>query len=342
MRPYLSYGDAIEVEVVGNGIAKDSRGPFTAYCIRVRRYTAGGFQEWFVYKRYSQFRDLKYYLRLHKAIEVPCEFPGKRVWNIFEREFLSQRQAALGQWMSSMLRCRRLPGAGATPEPPPSPALVARAASMTRRPCEMLAYRQVIQFLCEDTEVPPEYSGGIPSSRSAGGGAGAGAAEGKSDDGSASGAARASAAGAASSAQPAPALPSSAAAALPSAGGAGSGPRTGPRVAGPRSRGPPQASSRGSGAAAGGSGSRGPPLPKRKSKRPAIGVESFDYLKVVGKGAFGKVLVVRKKDTGKVYAMKVLEKQSIIKRKQVAHTQTERRVLGFTRHSFIVGLHFAF
>lgn len=71
-------------------------------------------------------------------------------------------------------------------------------------------------------------------------------------------------------------------------------------------------------------------------------MDSFEYLKVVGKGAFGKVLVVRKKDTGRVYAMKVLEKQSIIKRKQVAHTQTERRVLGFTRHSFIVGLHFAF
>jgi len=87
--PRLQYGDAIEVEVVGNGIAKDQRGPFTAYCVRIRKYSADGVNEWFVYKRYSQFRDLKYYLRLHKSVEVPCEFPGKRVWNIFEKQFLT-------------------------------------------------------------------------------------------------------------------------------------------------------------------------------------------------------------------------------------------------------------
>jgi len=65
-----------------------------------------------------------------------------------------------------MLRCRRMPGAGASPEAPPSPADVARAASMKLRPCEMLAYRQVAQFLCEDTEIPMEYSGGVPASSS--------------------------------------------------------------------------------------------------------------------------------------------------------------------------------
>jgi serine/threonine protein kinase len=40
--------------------------------------------------------------------------------------------------------------------------------------------------------------------------------------------------------------------------------------------------------------------------------------------------------------MKVLRKDNVIKRKQVEHTNTERRVLGYTKHPFIVGLHYAF
>ncbi len=40
-----------------------------------------------------------------------------------------------------------------------------------------------------------------------------------------------------------------------------------------------------------------------------------------------QVMQVRKKDTGNIYAMKVLKKEQLVKRKQVAHTQTERKVL---------------
>ena len=46
--------------------------------------------------------------------------------------------------------------------------------------------------------------------------------------------------------------------------------------------------------------------------------------------------------SGAVYAMKVLRKENVVKRKQVEHTKTERRVLGYTKHPFIVGLHYAF
>ncbi len=45
---------------------------------------------------------------------------------------------------------------------------------------------------------------------------------------------------------------------------------------------------------------------------------------------------------GKAYAMKVLRKDNIIKRNQVEHTKTERNVLGYIRHPFIVGLSMAF
>lgn len=51
---------------------------------------------------------------------------------------------------------------------------------------------------------------------------------------------------------------------------------------------------------------------------------------------------MRKKTDKKLYAMKVLNKADIVKRKQVEHTRTERRVLGTINHPFIVRLHFAF
>jgi serine/threonine protein kinase len=73
-----------------------------------------------------------------------------------------------------------------------------------------------------------------------------------------------------------------------------------------------------------------------------IKLDAFELTQVIGKGSFGKVVLVRKKDTGKLYAMKILNKQNIIKRKQVDHTKTERAVLSFTRHPFIVSLHWAF
>jgi serum/glucocorticoid-regulated kinase 2 len=48
-----------------------------------------------------------------------------------------------------------------------------------------------------------------------------------------------------------------------------------------------------------------------------VGLKEFVLLKVVGKGSFGKVMQVRKKDTGRIYAMKVLQKANIIRRNQV-------------------------
>ena len=55
-----------------------------------------------------------------------------------------------------------------------------------------------------------------------------------------------------------------------------------------------------------------------------------------------QVTLVRKKTDKKLYAMKVLNKADIVKRKQVEHTRTERRVLGTINHPFIVRLHYAF
>jgi len=73
-----------------------------------------------------------------------------------------------------------------------------------------------------------------------------------------------------------------------------------------------------------------------------VGLPDFELLKVIGKGSFGKVTLVKYKKTEKLYAMKVLSKPNIVKRKQVEHTRTERRVLGYVQHPFIVSLKFAF
>jgi serine/threonine protein kinase len=56
----------------------------------------------------------------------------------------------------------------------------------------------------------------------------------------------------------------------------------------------------------------------------------------------GKVFLVREIKTATIYALKVLRKDNIIKRNQVEHTKTERSVLGYVKHPFIVGMNMAF
>lgn len=65
-------------------------------------------------------------------------------------------------------------------------------------------------------------------------------------------------------------------------------------------------------------------------------------MKVIGKGSFGKVTLVRKKTDQNLYAMKVLLKSNIVKRRQVEHTKAERRILETINHPFIARLHYAF
>ena len=71
-------------------------------------------------------------------------------------------------------------------------------------------------------------------------------------------------------------------------------------------------------------------------------IEDFELLKVVGKGSFGKVMQVRKKDTSRIYALKTIRKAHIISRSEVAHTLAERSVLAQINNPFIVPLKFTF
>jgi len=73
-----------------------------------------------------------------------------------------------------------------------------------------------------------------------------------------------------------------------------------------------------------------------------ISVEDFDLLALVGKGSFGKVMQVRKKDDGKIYAMKVLDKKHILSHNEVEHTLAEKHILQQIHHPFLVNLNFSF
>eukprot|EP00300_Choanocystis_sp_HF-7_P030227 c39009_g1_i1.p1 GENE.c39009_g1_i1~~c39009_g1_i1.p1 ORF type:complete len:476 (-),score=150.64 c39009_g1_i1:177-1604(-) len=80
-------------------------------------------------------------------------------------------------------------------------------------------------------------------------------------------------------------------------------------------------------------------IPTSKSK---VGLADFELKAVLGKGSFGKVMLVCKRDTQQVYAMKVLRKEAIIAGNQIDHTKAERSILQEVNHPFIVNLHFAF
>lgn len=81
------------------------------------------------------------------------------------------------------------------------------------------------------------------------------------------------------------------------------------------------------------------------SEKKHFGPSDFEILKLIGKGTFGQVYQVRKKDTKRIYAMKVLQKKVIVQKKEVAHTVGERNILVRTALAdspFIVGLKFSF
>ena len=77
-------------------------------------------------------------------------------------------------------------------------------------------------------------------------------------------------------------------------------------------------------------------------KETPVTLDDFDLLKVVGRGSFGKVMQVRKKDSGEVLAMKILVKSAIFQRNQVEHTVAERAILESIEHPFLIKLRVAF
>ena len=62
------------------------------------------------------------------------------------------------------------------------------------------------------------------------------------------------------------------------------------------------------------------------------------FFQVIGRGAFGEVRLVQKRDTGHVYAMKILRKEAMVKKEQVAHVRAERDILGTNLRNNLLNL----
>lgn len=77
-------------------------------------------------------------------------------------------------------------------------------------------------------------------------------------------------------------------------------------------------------------------------RRTKLSLEDFITVKVIGKGAFGEVRLVQKKDTGKIYAMKTLLKSEMYKKDQLAHVKAERDVLAGSDSPWVVSLYYSF
>ncbi|CAH8618534.1 unnamed protein product [Heterobilharzia americana] len=71
-------------------------------------------------------------------------------------------------------------------------------------------------------------------------------------------------------------------------------------------------------------------------------LNQFDRLKTLGTGSFGRVMLVKDKKTHIYYAMKILEKQKVVKLKQIEHTLNEKKILQAINFPFLVRMVFSF
>ncbi|PON63664.1 Rho-associated protein kinase [Parasponia andersonii] len=77
-------------------------------------------------------------------------------------------------------------------------------------------------------------------------------------------------------------------------------------------------------------------------QRHKMGVDDFQLLTIIGRGAFGEVRLCREKATGHVYAMKKLKKSEMLRRGQVEHVKAERNLLAEVDSAYIVKLYCSF
>jgi len=81
---------------------------------------------------------------------------------------------------------------------------------------------------------------------------------------------------------------------------------------------------------------------KEEVKKKKMSKVDFSVTRVIGKGGYGEVRVVRNKNDSKVYAMKTLLKKKMIEKKQQNHVRTERDLMVNVDHWLLVRLYWSF
>uniref|UniRef100_A0A6I8SU42 Protein kinase C iota type n=1 Tax=Xenopus tropicalis TaxID=8364 RepID=A0A6I8SU42_XENTR len=86
------------------------------------------------------------------------------------------------------------------------------------------------------------------------------------------------------------------------------------------------------------------PFFRESGKTPSsLGLQDFDLMRVIGRGSYAKVLLVRLKKTERIYAMKVVKKELVNDDEDIDWVQTEKHVFEqASNHPFLVGLHSCF
>lgn len=77
-------------------------------------------------------------------------------------------------------------------------------------------------------------------------------------------------------------------------------------------------------------------------KEPEVSLQDFEVFDAIGEGAFGRVYKVKKRDSGEIFAMKVLDKRTLTQKKQLKHALNEAKIHARLDSPFIIKLHYKF
>jgi len=81
---------------------------------------------------------------------------------------------------------------------------------------------------------------------------------------------------------------------------------------------------------------------EEKNKKVVKDMSCFDAIKVIGRGTFGKVVLVKNKMDDQLLALKCIKKHQIVKNKNIENIKNEKKILEKIEHPFIIKMRFTF